>query len=227
MKKSKSILAIILIMALLLALCSCGKVNNDNEQMQLAQEKIIDPLSINWGMREDNEIISDKWYPNGSEGLDYIYFTTATSSGGCAYTRVMNGEQICHEYCELDDNGHLVTPAGNISIDIVFTDAFTAYDYASDIWYLRGNLKKLEEQFVGREFYEENDESNIISFEDNGKCSELYKGANDLGTWEICTATAVKCRIAGSIYYFDIIFDGDGESVAGIKQRSGRRFLAR
>ena len=188
----------------------------------------VDPSQLNIGQAIDEVHTGDAWYKDGVEGGDYIYFEAADNSDvGLAYVKVEGGEKAATIVCTVNAAMHLVDAGvaeSESTIDIVFEDAFRAYDYKSGTWYVRGNPETLSTIFTGITFACQDDETNTLVLNADGTGTELFQGTEDDLTWVMDSATTVKYNDGSHDHILQIVTDESGALVS-LSEQNFRIFV--
>ncbi|MBE6824954.1 MAG: hypothetical protein E7513_06375 [Ruminococcaceae bacterium] len=214
----KKIFAIML--SLLMVFCFAGCDKNADTDMQASTESgpstTIDPCTIDWGYYAQEDV-SDRWYQTDTDDVIYIYFTQSNSGNVCTYHLVQSGVVVESTDCVLSGENHLIpVDESAMTLDLVFQDAFTVFDYVSGNWYSRGDQVELTNQFVGKTYTEESDNTNTIVFNEDYTCTETFEGIAYPGTFEITAKKTLRCVFEENVAKFKITYNDD-QSVNNIE----------
>lgn len=194
----------------------------------LKPEANVNPATVNMGQALNGTHSGDAWYANGVRGDDYIYFEAADNSSiGIAYMKVEAGDLVKTVVCAMTDDNHLVDEeaAQNESgIDIVFLDAFKAYDYKNDTWYVRGDPEVIQQLFVGRQLAEQSSPTNTLILYIDGSGVEKFEDTEYALTWELTSASTLKFNDGEYDYDLEIIIDENNNFVS-LTQQNHRIFI--
>lgn len=206
----KRYIAILISVLMLLSLVACAEQTPDTTPTQNIPQNIIDPSTIDWGYNaQDNT--SDRWYLVGTDDVVYIYFTPSDSDNICTYNLVKSGVVKGSANCVKTSDNHLTqSAADSYMIDLVFEDKFTAYDCLTGEHYSRGDYYELVNQFADMTFEDGEDESDTLTFNADGTCTENYDSNSYAGTWEITSVERIKCVFEENTTYLKIEYNEDG-----------------
>ncbi len=205
----KKIFAILLSLLMVLCFVGCKKSTDQVSQNTKEPETVLDPNCIDFGYNE-KENTADRWYLQGTDDVIYIYFTSDNNAGLCTYKLVKSGVIQESIPCVVSQDMHLVAENRDKSgLDLVFEDAFTVYDYASDCWYSRGNKNEIESQFMNKTFTDENDSKNTICFYQDYSCKKCVGDAVITGTYAFTAPQSMKCDFAQECMNFEITYNDD------------------
>lgn len=222
MKRLSALILSVVLMLLMFSSCSEHKEENGaNTVERPVPEAKYNPHSLDAGRIKNSLNTSDLWYPDGGDGHVYVYFNHTDDEFHLTYS---NHSQETKLHCTVSEDNHLISEkSDDIQFDIAFYDAFTFYDYNSKCWYSRGDMNEIKSAFIGKTLAEMKDNSNLYVFNEDGTCTETYKGSENKGTWSITASTAMVITFGGYSYTYDIDFDSEG-NISGISQRGGRSF---
>lgn len=249
MKRTLTLIALVLSVVMLFSLTACGAKEEaapapaETEEAPAdiavlpAETEVaegdgpaanVDPGQLNIGQAIDEVHTGDAWYKDGVEGGDYIYFEAADNSDvGLAYVKVEGGEKVSTLVCTVNAAMHLVdadVAESESAIDIVFEDEFRAYDYKSGTWYVRGDPANLSTIFTGITFACQDDETNTIVLNEDGTGTELFQGTEDDLTWVMDSATTVKYNDGSHDHILQIVTDESGALVS-LSEQNFRIFV--
>lgn len=204
----KKLLSILLCTVLIMSCVSCKNEKDSISTSTNAPDTIIDPSTINWGY-DENEDKSERWYLTDTDDVIYIYFTQGSESELCTYNLVKSGVVKESAACVVTEDNHLVPKEGEeASFDLVFEDAFNAYDYSTDSIYSRGDISEYNSYFSGRVYYSE-DNLSTVTFNSDFTCTKTCNDSSVTGTWEITAKTSLLCNFETSIIVYTINYNDD------------------
>lgn len=231
----KKLTALLLAIVICLTLVACGDKEptepSSTPSETTAQETVkrepkanVDPVSMEWGMKADNDYTSDFWFPENGNKTEYILFQNTSSEyapAGCSYIKIINGKETLDFACAVDNEGNLIDASNTGKIKIAFLDNFTAYDYVAEVWYSRGDMQALNDQLSGKKLISENYPEDTLELKADGTTAELYEDYSYTGTWELAAASVVNVTQDGSDYvkHFTINYDENGK-ITGISEGS-------
>ena len=249
MKRTLTLIALVLSVVMLFSLTACGSKDDAVEPAPTAEPADIavlpaeteapaeegdgpaanvDPSQINIGQAIDEVHTGDAWYKDGVEGGDYIYFEAADNSDlGLAYVKVEGGERVETLLCAVNAALHVVdaeVAESESTIDLVFVDDFRLYDYKSGTWYVRGDPETLSTIFTGITFACQDDETNTIILNADGTGTELFQGTEDDLTWVMDSATTVKYNDGSHDHILQIVTDESG-ALLSLSEQNFRIFV--
>lgn len=246
MKKSLTLITLILSVVMLFSLTACGGQEKPAEAPPAAEVDIpvigekepapaddetaanVNPAQLNIGQAINEEHTGDAWYKDGVEGGDYIYFEQADNSDlGLAYVKVENGERVDTVLCAVNAAMHVIeadVKESESSIDLSFVDAFKVYDNKSGTWYIRGNPEELSTIFTGITFTCVDDETNTLILNADGTGTEVFQGQEDDLTWVMDSATTVKYNDGSYDHVLQIVCDENGNLV-NLSEQNFRSFV--
>ncbi len=205
----KKIFAILLSLLMVLCFVGCEKSTDQVPQNTKEPESILDPNRIDFRYNE-KENTADRWYLQGTDDVIYIYFTSDNDAGLCTYHLVKSGVVQESIPCVVSQDMHLVAESHDKSgLDLVFEDAFTAYDYASDCWYSRGDKNEIESQLVNKTFTDENDNKNTLCFYQDYSCKKRVGDDMITGNYVFTAPQSMECDFAEDSMNFEITYNDD------------------
>ncbi|MDY3129149.1 MAG: hypothetical protein SOW20_03880, partial [Berryella intestinalis] len=170
---------------------------------QMTPEANIQPLYIDPGQLDSGERSSDVWtgYRDGKKTGERLVLTYVLGSGSLFSIDLLdeNGNKVDDrsQFTNVEsEDRHLATPedAEGARYDIVFNDNFTAYDYVSDTWYTRGDMKKLLAAFPGTWTSSQNGDFQL-TFKEDGTFESIYRGeANGVGSYTMKAGNVVQLQ---------------------------------
>ena len=249
----KKFTALLLVAVMALSLAACGQTTEEKavdttvgtgkvekvEGETLADVSALEPAAnvnpslINIGQTMSEEHTGDAWYTDAVRGNDYFYLEAADNSSiGLAYKKMENGECVKTVICAMTDDNHLVdeeAAEGESSIDIVFYDEFTAYDYKTEKWYVRGNPDAIEQLFIGYQLVEQSNPSNTLILRADGTGTEVYVDEDDQSveaelTWSLTSASTLKYNDGEFDYQLTIVTD-ENDCFVSLSEENFRIFV--
>lgn len=242
MKKfiSAAVVALTLIMVLSFAACGNSEANvvgtgkveeipgeTISDVSKLKPAANINPSQLSIGESMSEEHSGDAWFVDGVRGENYFYLTPADNSSiGIAYVRVENGQTADTVVCAMTEDNHLVdeeAAEGESRIDIVFNDEFTAYDYKTSTWFVRGNPDNIKQLFVGMQLVCRDNPENTLILRGDGTGTEVFDGEEDAVTWALDSASTLKYNDGEHDYSLVIVTD-ETNSFLSLNEQNFRIF---
>lgn len=187
-------------------------------------EAKLDPSEIYFGSADQGDL----WYKDGVKGGDYLVFVKADNSvSGYACNKAENGTVVKTWLCAASSGLHFLdqeADQGKSEIDLVFADAFKAYDNVSGTWYVRGDPEQIAQLFAGKQLVDKDDASKTILFSADGSGKEVFEGKEDALSWSLNGAASLRYIDSEHEHILSIVTDENGAFVS-LDEQNFRSFV--
>lgn len=178
------------ILAMYLVYASCAYVGEADAAGKVPK-KLIDPAYISWG--KSNEDYGELWYAENPVAKD-CFFVSNDQNGKneISFISTQSGQRNRvqkSDYSIVDK--HMYCRSSNQTYDLVFTDALTAYDTLSGVYYRRADLNQLKDSLSSGKFVNSENEKNYFVIQKNGKVTEFLGEREYRGSWRAKTADTI------------------------------------